>query len=52
MMRSDGPADARSAPEPEGDPPVEMIIGLALIVLAGLLIIGIIRTVQSNMGKG
>jgi hypothetical protein len=29
-----------------------MFIGLALIVIAGLLIVGIIRTVQSNMGKG
>jgi hypothetical protein len=29
-----------------------MFIGLALIVVAGLLIVGIIRTVQSNMGKG
>lgn len=29
-----------------------MIIGLALIVLAGLLIIGIIRMVQSNVAKG
>jgi hypothetical protein len=28
-----------------------MFIGLALIVVAGLLIVGIIRTVQSNMGK-
>lgn len=30
---------------------MEMIIGLALIVIAGLLIVGIIRTVQGNMGK-
>jgi hypothetical protein len=29
-----------------------MFIGLALIVVAGLLIVGIIRTVQSNMSKG
>ena len=31
---------------------MEMIIGLALIVIAGLLIAGIVRTVQANMGKG
>ncbi len=28
---------------------MEMLIGLALIVIAGLLIVGIVRTVQGNM---
>jgi len=32
----------------EGEP-VEMLISLALIVIAGAMITGIVRTVQSNM---
>ncbi len=28
---------------------MEMLISLALIVIAGLLIVGIVRTVQGNM---
>jgi hypothetical protein len=51
LVRSDGPADARSAPDLR-ETTLEMIIGLALIVITGVLIIGIIRTVQPNMGKG
>jgi hypothetical protein len=34
-----------------GSRPVEMIIGIALIVIAALEIWFIIRTVQSNMGR-
>jgi len=49
-------AQRRTGRRPIGPPSlreitVEMFIGLALIVVAGLLIVGIIRTVQSNMGK-
>lgn len=48
MMRavgSDGPIDRM-----EGCP-VEMIIGLALIVISALLIVFIVRTVQANMPR-
>ena len=31
--------------------PVEMIIGLALVVVAALLIVFIVRTVQANMPR-
>ena len=34
-----------------GNSPVEMIIGIALIVIAGLEIWFIVRTVQSNLGR-
>ena len=34
-----------------GSRPVEMIIGIALIVIAALEIWFIIRTVQSNLGR-
>ncbi len=51
-MRSDAPAGARSAHAFEGGHLVETIIGLALIIIAGLLMAGIIRTVQANMGRG
>ena len=30
---------------------MEMVIGLALIVIAALMIVFIIRTVQANMGR-
>jgi hypothetical protein len=33
------------------DGTVEMVIGIALIVIAALMIAFIIRTVQSNMGR-
>ena len=28
---------------------MEMLVGIALIVISGLLIVGIVRTVQSNL---
>jgi hypothetical protein len=43
-------ATARRA-ESEGSGPVEMVVGLALIVIAALEIWFIIRTVQSNLGR-
>lgn len=50
-QRTDRPTPDRP-PSLRGRRLVEMIIGLALIVIAGLLIVGIVRTVQANMGKG
>ena len=44
MIGYPGRNDRRSAP-------VEMVIGLALIVIAALLIVFIVRTVQANMPK-
>ena len=34
-----------------GGLPVEMLIGIALIVIAALEIVFVIRTVQANMGR-
>ena len=51
MMRANGTLGARPVvPSVEGSQ-VEMLIGLALVVIAGALIVFIIRTVQGNMGK-
>ena len=36
---------------PPGGMLVEMLIGIALIVIAGLEIVFIIRTVQANLGR-
>lgn len=47
-MRS-GPV--RGPDRPAGGMPVEMLIGVALIVIAALEILFIIRTVQANMGR-
>lgn len=49
-MRSDGVTgtQARAAAREVGS--VEMLIGIALIVIAAALIVFIIRTVQGNMG--
>lgn len=48
-------AGRRSSGQPArqvgGSSPVEMIVGIALIVIAALEIWYIIRTVQSNMGR-
>ncbi len=49
MMRS-ALATARRA-ESKGADPVEMVVGIALIVIAALEIWFIIRTVQANMGR-
>jgi hypothetical protein len=43
-------ATARRA-ESKGADPVEMVVGIALIVIAALEIWFIIRTVQANMGR-
>lgn len=49
-MRSDGPDGARPTGRPRAEAhSMEMLVGLALIVIAGVLIVGIIRTVQANM---
>lgn len=44
-------ASGQPARQVGGSRPVEMIIGIALIVIAALEIWYIIRTVQSNMGR-
>ena len=36
---------------PAGGIPVEMVIGIALIVIASLEILFIVRVVQANMGR-
>ena len=41
----------RCRPAPPGGMRVEMLIGIALIVIAALEIVFIIRTVQANMGR-
>ena len=55
-LRVGGAHDARgigrrSWPAPLEGCPVEMLIGIALIVIAALEIVFIIRTVQANMGR-
>jgi hypothetical protein len=48
MMRAAGRA---SRPALGGSGPVEIVIGIALIVIAALEIWFIVQTVQANMGR-
>jgi hypothetical protein len=50
MMRGGG-TPGGPARQVGGMRPVEMWIGIVLIVIAVLMIVFIIRTVQSNMGR-
>ena len=50
MMPRDRPG-SRATVRSEGRP-MEMAVGIVLIVLAALLIVFIVRTVQSNMTSG